>query len=383
VKIVIGLVVAAVSASCVSTAHQVTNEPAPVTVAIGRAAVAGLASSFESGGVVRAHGTALISSRVMAPITAVQVRPGDRVRRGAALVTLDAREIQANKTRAEASTLSASEAARAADGDVRGAESAVVLARATHERMATLHAKRSATTQELDQAVAALAAAEAQRTSAQARLASAIAARDAAQASSQSAAVMATYAVLTAPFDGVVAERRADPGSIAMPGEPLLVLEDPSTYRLELQLDEARAAFVSIGQTVPAHIDSAIDRDDGWVNGRVVEIGRVDSSSHAFVVKVDLPPSAMMRSGLFGRARFAAQSQSTLMVPTSALINRGQLTFVYLVDAGSRARLRPVSVGRTDRDRSEVLAGLHDGDAIVIGPPSPLTDGTRVTGVAQ
>ena len=69
-----------------------------------------------------------------------------------------------------------------------------------------------------------------------------------------------------------------------------------------------------------------------------------------------------------------------LTVPTSALINRGQLTFVYLVDARGRARLRPISAGGVDADRSEVLAGLRDGDAIVTNPPPSLTDGARVAG---
>lgn len=379
---VIGVVVAAVSAGCASTPHQ-ANESAPITVELSRATVAALASSFESGGVVRARATALIASRMMAPIAQVNVHPGDRVRRGATLVALDAREIQAEKGRADAASLSASESARAADADLRSAESAVVLARATHDRMATLHAKRSATAQELDQAIAGLAAAEAQRTSAQARLAAASAAGDAAQASAEGATVTATYAVLTAPFDGLVTERRADPGSMATPGMPLLVLEDAATYRLEVQLDEARAALVQIGQTVSARLDNAPGEDSGWLKGRIAEIARVDPASHAFLVKIDLPNSELLHSGLFGRARFGGPTRRALTVPTSALINRGQVTFVYLVDDENRARLRPISVGSTDDDRLEVLAGLREADIVVTRPPASLTDGARVTGAQR
>jgi len=374
--------VAAVSAGCASTPHQ-ANESAPIMVELGRATVAALASSFESGGVVRARATALIASRMMAPIAQVNVHPGDRVRRGATLVTLDAREIQAERGRADAASLSASESARAADADLRSAESAVVLARATHDRMAMLHAKRSATAQELDQAIAALAAAEAQRTSAQARLAAASAAGDAAQASAEGATVTATYAVLTAPFDGLVTERRADPGSMATPGMPLLVLEDAATYRLEVQLDEARAALVQIGQTVSARLDNAPDEDSGWVKGRIAEIARVDPASHAFLVKIDLPNSGLLHSGLFGRARFSGPARRALTVPTSALINRGQVTFVYLVDDEKRARLRPISVGSTDDGRLEVLAGLREADIVVTRPPASLTDGARVSGAPR
>lgn len=374
------IVVASVTVGCASTTPEAANESAPVTVSVTRASVTDLGSSFEAGGVVRARTTALIASRVMAPITQVHVRPGDRVRRGTTLVTLDARDIQANKGRAEATSLSAAEAARAADADVRAAESGLVLARVTHERMAGLHAKRSATAQELDQAIAALAAAEAQRASAQARLAAANAARDAAQASADSARISATYAVLSAPFDGVVTERQADPGTMAIPGTPLLTLEDPSTYRLEAQLDEARTALVEIGRTVSVRLDNAAAGGDGWVDGRVAEIAHVDPASHSFLVKIDLPSAAALRSGLFGRARLAGPTRRALSVPTAALINRGQLTFVYLVDAEGRARLRPISIGASDHDRAEVLAGLREGDAIVTNPPASLTDGARVTG---
>jgi RND family efflux transporter MFP subunit len=377
---VIALLVALAAAGCTSVIEQPPTESTPVTVTLARAAVTDIASAFEAGGIVRARATAQIASRVLAPIAAVHVRPGDHVRRGAPLVTLDARDIQANEGRAEAASLSAVEEARAADADLRAAESAVVLARASHDRMAALHAKRSATPQELDQATAGLQAAEAQRASAQARLAASEAARTAARASAEVAAITATYSVLSAPFDGVVAERHADPGSMATPGSPLLVVEDPTIYRLEVQLDESRAALAQVGQTVSVRLDNTAATGGGWVDARIAEIGRVDPASHSFLTKIDLPPSGKLRSGLFGRARLLGARREGLTAPASALIRRGQLTFVYLVDADGRARLRPISPGSASDDRVEVLAGLRDGDVIVIDAPASLTDGTRVSG---
>jgi len=340
-----------------------------------------LPSTFEAGGVVRARTTAIISSRVMAPITQIHVKPGDRVRRGAPLVTLDARDLKADKSRAEAAALSATESARAADADARATESAVVLARASHERIATLQAKRSATQQELDQAVAALASAEAQRAGAKARLAAANAARSAAQDAADGATVTATYAILSAPFDGLVTERHADPGSMAAPGTPLLTLEDPTAYRLEVQLDAERAAFVAIGQTLSVQLDGPTSERNGSLNGHIVEIARVDPATHAFLVKIDLLGTADLRSGLFGRALFSGPTRRALAVPTTALIKRGQLTFVYLVDADGSARLRPVSIGPSAQGRAEVLAGLNEGDTVVTNPPAGMTDGVRLTGV--
>jgi multidrug efflux pump subunit AcrA (membrane-fusion protein) len=319
----------------------------------------------------------------MAPIAQVHVRAGDRVRRGATLVTLDARDIHAEQSRAEAGSTAAAEVARAANAEIRSADSALVLSRASHDRMASLHAKRSATTQVLDQAVAALTAAEAQRASAQSRLAAAEAAQRAAEASARAATITSTYTVLSAPFDGIVIERRVDPGSMATPGSPLLTLEDPGTHRLEVQLDEARAALVQPGQLVSVRIDSAPSGTDGWSSARVTEIARVDPSFHTFLVKIDLPAATTLRSGLFGRARFPGPMRRALTVPTSALIKRGQLTFVYAVDAEQRARLRPVSAGAAIDSRIEILAGLRDGEAAVIDPPASLIDGARVTGAQR
>jgi multidrug efflux system membrane fusion protein len=320
--------------------------------------------------------TALIASRVMAPIVDVRVRAGDRVRRGDVLVTLDARDLRANDVRAQAATVSATESVRAAEADVRASQSAVQLARLTHDRVAVLQAKRSATTAELDQAVAALSAAEAQHTAAEARLAAATAGRDAAKAAGDAAAVTVTYASLTAPFDGIVTQRSAEPGSMAAPASPLLTLEDPTTYRLEVMLDETRAALVTRGGETIVHLDAS----ETSMPGRVVEIARVDPISHSFLVKIDLPAGSSVRSGQFGRASFSGPSRRALTVPTSALIRRGQLTFVFVADADQRVHLRPVSIGQTSGERTEVLAGVRPGDRVVTAPALTMNDGDAVTG---
>lgn len=374
-RFTITLLAATLAARCgPSPRPPAADEPAQ-TVSLGRAALADLAPPFEAGGILRARTTAAIASRVMAPIAAVHVRPGDRVTRGAPLVTLDAREMTANRARAAAALAAAVEAARAAESDVRAADAALQLARATHDRVSGLFAKRSATAQELDQAVAGVTASDAQRVAAQARAAAAAAARDAAHASMDATDVNVSYAVLSAPFDGLVTERRADPGSMAVPGAPLLTVEDARSFRLEVQLDEARAR-VGVDQPVDVRLDT--DEPSRWRAGRVAEIARVDPLSHSFLVKIDLPEDAALRSGLFGRARFPGPSRRTLTIPAAALVPRGQLTFVFVVDADGLARLRAVTAGAASDDRVEILAGVRDGDLVVSSPPESLADGARV-----
>jgi len=372
-------VAAALASACAATPAPPAKgaDAPPIPVSLGRADTTDLTVPFEAGGIVRARSTAVIASRIMAPITEVLVRPGDRVRRGAPLVRLDAREIGAAGDRAAAALAAARLSAEAATADTRAADATLDIARQTHERIAGLQAKRSATSQELDQATASLNAADAQVAAAAARAAAAAAARDEAQAAARSAQVSATYAVLTAPFDGIVTERTVDPGTMATPGAPLLTLDDSTAFRLEVGVDEARAAQVTVGAAADVSVG---DTTGAWIRSRIVEIARLDAASHGFVLKLELPDRAPVRSGQFGRARFQGPSRRTLTVPAAALIHRGQLTFVFAVDADGAARLRPISVGAAAGDRVEALAGVRDGDRVVLDPPASLSDGTRVTG---
>jgi RND family efflux transporter MFP subunit len=370
----IGVIALLLMAGCAPAAQE-GEEAAqpPIAAVLGQAAFTELPQTFEAGGVLQPELTATISSRIVSEVMEVRVRAGDRVSKGQTLVVLDARQVGAERDRAKAALAAAGESSRAAKADEQAAGAALALARATHARIAALQASGSATPQELDDATAALRAAEARDAGARARVAEVAAALEATRAAAESATVAESYSRLAAPFAGVIAERLVDPGVVAAPGTPLLILEDPRAFHLAVRLDEARAARVVRGQTADVHLDG--DEGGEWRAGRVVEIARVDPARHAFQVKVELPADAVLRSGLFGRARFAHGSRRALTVPAAALIERGQLTFVFVADAEGRARLRPVAIGRAADDRREVLAGLADGDLVVIAPPPSLADG--------
>jgi multidrug efflux pump subunit AcrA (membrane-fusion protein) len=111
-----------------------------------------------------------------------------------------------------------------------------------------------------------------------------------------------------------------------------------------------------------------------------VEIARVDPASQTFDIRIDpvAPPPAGWQSGLFGRARVRTGSRSALTAPAASIIRRGQLTLTFVVSADERARLRAVRVGEAFDDRVEILAGLADGDRLVIDPPVRLADGAPV-----
>jgi hypothetical protein len=95
-------------------------------------------------------------------------------------------------------------------------------------------------------------------------------------------------------------------------------------------------------------------------------------------VKVELPAGADIRSGMFARVRIPADVRDALVVPAAAVVRRGQLSFAFVVDRDSRARVRAITPGAASDDVVEVLAGLSAGEAVVVTPPASLTDATLV-----
>lgn len=372
-------------AACQSSAPEPAAEArAPIDVKTGAVTTTTWPTTHEAGGVVRARQVAVVSAQVVAPVREVRVKAGDRVRRGQTLVVLDGRQLGAFAAQATAAAAGSKLGLEAARAEQRAAEAAQVLAKATYDRVSGLKAKNSATAQELDQATAGLAAADARVAAARARVAEAEAGIDAATAAEQAASVGASYTTLTAPFDGIVAARHADPGSLAAPGAPLVTIEDTGGYRLEAQMDESRAHLVTPGS--PA--DVRIDRGAGevgaeWQRSKVAEIANIDPARHSFTVKVDLPEVEGIRSGLFGRVRLLGPSRTVLVAPGNAIVKRGQLTFAFALDAEGAARLRMVSVGEASGGQVEVLAGLQEGDQVVMDPPASLEDGRPVRGATR
>jgi RND family efflux transporter MFP subunit len=349
------------------------DAPEPVPVTVTRVTTADATDMFEVGGVVQAQTTATIMARILAPVREVRASPGDRVRAGQVLIVLDGRDLAAQAHRARAAGASAEQDLIAAGAERQAADAALALARATHGRILGLHEKRSATAQELDEATGGLRAAEARAASAAARAQAAGSGVEAARADSEAADTTETFSRIAAPFDGVVTEKMVEPGNMAAPGVPLMRVEDTRRFRLEVRVDQSRIRDISPGAAVPVSVDAATDGDPRTVRGTVTEVGRaVDADARAFLVKILLPADPGLRSGMFGRARFGSRSRAVLTIPPGALVHRGQLTSVFVVEQDV-AHVRLVNVSG-----NEVLAGLSDGDTVIVGPPPSMTDGRRV-----
>lgn len=224
------------------------------------------------------------------------------------------------------------------------------------KRYQTLYDKKSVSPQEYDEVKTRVEAAKARLDAAQAGSAQARA------TVSQSSTAMG-FTRIRAPFDGLITAKFVDPGAMAAPGLPLLVVEDPSRFRLEANVDESQISVVKPGATVSVVIDSLGGQE---VSGKVVQIvPAADPSSRTFTVKIDLPANPQIRSGLFGRVRFLRGERQAIMVPQAALLHRGQLDAIYVVGKDEIASLRYVTLGRPSGDQIEVLSGLDSGERVV------------------
>jgi RND family efflux transporter MFP subunit len=318
--------------------------------------------TVEATGTVRAALSAQLSSQVMGTITRVNAHEGDHIRRGEVLVSIDESQQQAAYTSAKAGLQATQESIAAADADY-------ALAEATMKRYQMLYDKKSLSPQEYDEVKTKLAAAQARRDAAHAS-------RTQAEAGVSQASTAMSFTKVRAPFDGVVTSKLAEPGAMAVPGVPLLIVEDPSRFRLEAQVDESKVGAVKLGDTVRVSIDSLADQA---IEGKVTQIvPAADPASRTVTVKIDLPSNPQIRSGLFGRAYFPRGHREAIQVPKSAVLSRGQLQAVYVVGSDQVAALRFITLGNTSGDQVEVLSGLQNGDRIVTQPGDRELSGKQV-----
>jgi multidrug efflux pump subunit AcrA (membrane-fusion protein) len=345
---------------------------------------------YEAVGTVRSRTTTVLSSKVMGQILAVKAQQGDQVRAGQLLVEIDNRDADANLARArgglseaESALAEVEESWRGAEAGQAAADAGAGLAASTFRRYQALLERKSVSPQEFEEIEFKHKAAQAEARRADqglltlaARKQQVLARIEQAKAELRNAETHLSYASVTAPHGGVVTTRYAEAGALSTPGLPLLTLEDSRNYQLEAMVEESRIGRVKPGDRVAVVIDALGGSE---IAGQVAEIvPGGDPGSRSFVVKVRLPGTEGIRSGMFGRARFGADQKQALTVPASALFERGQLVAVYVVDEKDTARLRLVKTGKRHADRVEILSGLRPGERIVVEHPERLQDGTPV-----
>ena len=335
--IAVGIVIILIVAAFFFGSYRGKNTPGPEKSS--RPGITGLATVVlqpvavtdfhETSGNVKAKTVSVLSAKIMGVVTDVKVRQGEQVSAGQLLLTIDAEDIYRQ---------------------VQAAAHQKELADVTAERYRSLYAERAVARQQLDEVETRRKVADAEYARASATMA---------------------FARITSPTQGVVTDKRIDPGSMASPGTHLLTVEDVSAFSIETQADERFINHVVVGMPVEVAIES-IGRT---VAGKVIETSpSVDSVSHTFYVKVEMSDSSL-RSGLYAKVRFPLGQRQALVVPGESIVNKGQLTGVYVVDEQGLIAYRLVKTGKMTGAGIEVLSGLSAGERIVTQGAGKAVDG--------
>lgn len=306
----------------------------------------------------------------------------------------DVQAAQAAVQRAEAARKSASASLRLRELvlermrflTVKDAIEAKIVDEKTAERDAALEAERAAQAA-ITAATAQVTAASAKVMQAQADVLEAKADVRVAQAELQKTQELQKYAVITAPFDGIVTQRSRFVGNfVRAPTEgggehvPLLTVERTDKFRVVVQVPDRDAPYADPGDPAIVEIDAIPEKTFDAVVARIA--GSEDAQTRTMRVEIDLPNwQGKLRQGMYGRARITLARSNMLAVPSSSLVNRsekGNKAFVYVVRQG-KARLIPVQIGADTGLQIGIVEGLRPDDAVIAPPGAALSDGTPVT----
>lgn len=331
VLVVLGAV-AAVMTGCGSDEPGRVPSESSLEVTVSPIAVGSATATFPAR--VVAAESAELSTRASGTVRAIRVDVGDPVQRGELLVELESGDVAA-----------ALEAARAQ----------ATLASKSFDRIASLEKDGAATAQELDEAEAQLRSAE---------------------AAVEQVTTQLGYVRIAAPFTGVVTVRAADPGDLVVPGKTILEIASTVALEIEADLPATRASTIEPGMAAVV-----VDPQTGVrVAARVTRVvPALDPMSYRFRAEaefLDDPPAGLL-PGQFARLEIEVPGQETRWAPSDAVVHRGQMTGVYVVE-NDTTRIRWVRLGRQREGSVELLAGVGRDNRIVRRPAPGLSDGQRV-----
>jgi len=192
------------------------------------------------------------------------------------------------------------------------------------------------------------------------------------------------YRTLTAPFDGVVTARFADPGALVTnaasnrtSAQPVVTISDTSRLRVTVYVDQPDAPFVKVGTEVEI-ADSS--NPDIKVKGKVSRVsGELDPRTRTMFTQVDFDNSKhTFIAGSFVTVALLIPTKSFVEAPTGVLITRDGKNYVGLVDGDSRVKFTPIDIAGTDGKVIRIANGLAEGARLVLNLPNTVADGSKV-----
>jgi RND family efflux transporter MFP subunit len=306
----------------------------PVTAATVTAEPVSIDSEVSAAGALSSKNTSVLSSKVMGRVIELRANEGDYVSEGILLLRIDSGEIAAQAIQAQA---------------------AYNNAKLNYDRMKGLYDAKASTQVEMDQATLGLETAE---------------------AGLKAAKAMESYTTIAAPISGQIVEKRINLGEMALPGQPVLKIEDNRNLRLEVTVREQDILNIRPGKSVRVQIDAMPGKN---IAGKVSQVvPAADVRTHSFIVKIDVPSEKGLITGMYGRAFFSTGKREAILVPKSALVEMSGISGVYIVSAEGKAAFQMVQPGEEHGGSVEVLTGLRAGDKVIIDGKLGKIEGRKI-----
>ncbi|MGE4530371.1 MAG: efflux RND transporter periplasmic adaptor subunit [Acidithiobacillus sp.] len=296
-------------------------------------------------GTVTAAQQVQLSSRLSGYIRHLNVREGQAVEAGQLLFEVDPSAVFSQVQQAQAG--------------LAEAQSGLTDARSNYERFKSLYAQQAIPEKQWDQVKSAYAMAQARAAAANAGI--------------HTAQSQLRYARVTAPFSGIIVDKRMQNGDLASPGQPVITLAN--TKRLEVQFAAGDALYRSLkmGQKL------SVVADGKRVTATVLDmVGAANAMTHAHRVKLSLPADSPLQAGDYVSVEAPLAAQQVLVIPASALQERAGIPGVFVVDAQGVAHYRMVRPGPSTPDGVEILSGLSAGEKVVTGNLSAVNNGDHI-----
>ena len=327
-----------------------------------------------------------VMAKIAGYVKAINVDIGTHVSQNEVLATLEVPEVQDDVAKAKAVLAAADANIATAQGMVQQAEAGSNIARLSFKRISDV-AKRDqglVPRQEIDVAQAKEMQAAAQLASANSALKSAEQMKAQAQSEYAHTQAMLQYATIRAPFTGVVTKRYANTGSMIQAGissqtqaMPVVKLAQNSLLRLVLPVPVNAVADIRDGQTV----DVEVTNTGRKLQGKIARYAdSVQMATRTMDAEVDVPNAdGTLVPGEYAEVHLhLANHPAALSVPIDAVDGLGtSVQQTYIVRDGI-VHLVMVQVGLQTASRVEILSGLHNGDRVIVGRHTGLSDGDRV-----
>lgn len=327
-----------------------------------KASIETITEFFEAVGTVKPRTETKVEAQITARIVDVFVNPGDNVVRGKNLLILDNRQLQARLDQARQGLQSAISRREQVRQGVLDAEAAYNQAESSFRRTKSYFEAEAATTHDLEIAETAYLRSKARLQQSKEVQEEAQAGVNQAQKVVEEARIALGYAEIKARAAGEVAKRLVEPGDMAWPGKPLLVLQTRGSLRLEALVREGlihrivldtplKVVITSIGQTLEGTVEEVVPS--------------ADPMTRTFLVKVGLPPQKGLYPGMFGRLMVPSAVRQVVVVPGTAVTRVGQLETVILKTNGAWRQVF-VKTGRKIGEKVEILSGLDGGETVAL-----------------